>query len=49
MAAVVERNESGGDGDPSGCGPAQPERLTVTLKVKRFNPEVDDKPHWQAS
>ena len=39
MAATVEDTAS---------GPAPTKRFTVTIKVKRFNPELDEKPHWQA-
>jgi succinate dehydrogenase / fumarate reductase, iron-sulfur subunit len=38
MAATVENTSAA----PS------TERFTVTIKVKRYNPEVDQKPHWQA-
>jgi succinate dehydrogenase / fumarate reductase, iron-sulfur subunit len=43
MAATVEERQGGTE-----PGPAPTERFTVTIKVKRFNPEVDTKPHWQA-
>jgi succinate dehydrogenase / fumarate reductase iron-sulfur subunit len=42
MAATVE-DEQGGT--QQGPGPA--ERFTVTMTVKRFDPERDTKPHWQ--
>jgi succinate dehydrogenase / fumarate reductase, iron-sulfur subunit len=41
MATTVEDQTS----SPA---PSAAERFTVTIKVKRFNPEVDEKPHWQA-
>jgi succinate dehydrogenase / fumarate reductase iron-sulfur subunit len=43
MAATVEDRQGGTE-----PGPPPSERFTVTIKVKRFNPEVDTKPHWQA-
>ena len=43
MAATVEDRQGGTE-----PGPTAAERFTVTIKVKRFNPEVDEKPHWQA-
>ena len=43
MAATVEDRQGGTE-----PGPTAAERFTVTIKVKRFNPEVDQKPHWQA-
>jgi len=43
MAATVEDRRGG-----TQPGPPPSERFTVTIKVKRFNPEVDEKPHWQA-
>jgi succinate dehydrogenase / fumarate reductase iron-sulfur subunit len=43
MAATVEDRQGGTE-----PGPQPTTRFTVTIKVKRFNPEVDEKPHWQA-
>jgi succinate dehydrogenase / fumarate reductase iron-sulfur subunit len=43
MAATVEDRQGGTE-----PGPQPTKRFTVTIKVKRFNPEVDEKPHWQA-
>ena len=43
MAATVEDRQGGTE-----PGPSPTTRFTVTIKVKRFNPEVDEKPHWQA-
>jgi succinate dehydrogenase / fumarate reductase iron-sulfur subunit len=43
MAATVEDRQGGTE-----PGPPPTERFTVTIKVKRYNPEVDEKPHWQA-
>jgi succinate dehydrogenase / fumarate reductase iron-sulfur subunit len=43
MAATVEDRQGGTE-----PGPQPTKRCTVTIKVKRFNPEVDEKPHWQA-
>ncbi|HZB70647.1 MAG TPA: succinate dehydrogenase iron-sulfur subunit [Acidimicrobiales bacterium] len=43
MSATVEDRQGGTE-----PGPSPAERFTVTLKVKRFNPESDQKPHWQA-
>jgi succinate dehydrogenase / fumarate reductase, iron-sulfur subunit len=43
MAATVEDRQGGTE-----PGPQPTKRFTVTIKVKRFNPEVDQKPHWQA-
>ena len=43
MTATVEDRQGGSE-----PGPTPSERFTVTLKVKRFNPEQDKKPHWQA-
>ena len=43
MAATVDDRQGGTE-----PGPQPTKRFTVTIKVKRFNPEVDEKPHWQA-
>jgi succinate dehydrogenase / fumarate reductase iron-sulfur subunit len=43
MTATVEDRQGGTD-----PGPPPTDRFTVTIKVKRFNPEIDEKPHWQA-
>ena len=43
MAATVEDRRGGTE-----PGPSPSKRFPVTMKVKRFNPEVDEKPHWQA-
>ena len=44
MAATMQRTDGAAEPD-EGATPV--ERFTVSLKVKRYNPEVDDKPHWQ--
>src|SRR6266702_7793391 len=40
MTAVAE--------NPAAAVPGAPQSRTITVKIRRFNPEVDTEPHWQS-
>src|SRR5713226_4476006 len=34
--------------NPAAAVPGPPQSRTITVKIRRFNPEVDTEPHWQS-